>query len=222
MAKDKQRIIQNQAKKKARQAARKKHVNKQSAPTGCFAKMGCTRRELEHSPIHAVYVGESVFELGIGHTIIARKLPDGQIAAGVFLVDVYCLGIKNAFLAVKSEYEFEAVIKRDFTTNPLKPADPAYARKLIEDSIAYARDLGFEPHPDYRDASVVLGDIDPTECTKQFSFGNEGKPYYVSGPNHSVSTARRIITHLAKRFGPDGFHYLVGIDNPDMNDGLEE
>lgn len=218
MAKDKRRVAQNQARKKERQAARKKQLKKQSAGGGRFAKLGCSRRELEHSPIHAVYVGDSVFTLGIGHAIIARKLPDGQIAAGVFLVDVYCLGIKDACLVVKSEYEFDDGIKTTFDTNDLKPVAPAYARKLIDDSIAYARDLGFEPHPDFRDASVVLGDIDPAECTEQFTFGHEGKPHYVSGPNHSEITAQRIITHLKNRFGPDGFHYLVGIGDPDADD----
>jgi len=49
---------------------------------------------------------------------------------------------------------------------------------------------------------------------------NQGKTCYVSGPNHSEFTARRIITHLAKRFGPDGFHYLVGVDNPEEADDL--
>ncbi len=216
MAKDQRRVALNQAKKKERQAARKKQSKKQSAAGVRFVQMGCTRRELEHSPIHAVYVGDSVFTLGIGHAIIARKLPDGQIAAGVFLVDVYCLGIKNAFFMVQSEYVFDDAIRTKFSTNELKSVPPAYARKLIEDSIAYARDLGFEPHPDFRDASVVLGDIDPAACTEMFTFGREGKPFYVSGPNHSEFTARRIITHLANRFGPDGFHYLVGIGDQGM------
>jgi hypothetical protein len=221
MAKDKRRVAQNQAKKKERQAARKKLLNKQSTGGGRFAKMGCTRRELENSPIHAVYVGDSVFTLGIGYAIVARRLPDGQIAAGVFLVDVYCLGIKDAVLVVKPEYEFDNGIKTNFAIKDLKPVAPAYARKLIEDSITYARDLGFEPHPDYRDASVVLGDIDPAACTEQFTFGHEGMPFYMSGSHHSQLKARQIIEHLTKRFGPDGFHYLVGIEHPDTDDAFD-
>lgn len=51
--------------------------------------------------------------------------------------------------------------------------------------------------------------------------GHEGKPYYVSGPNHSEFTAQRIITHLKNRFGSDGFHYLVGIDDLDTDDLLD-
>ena len=213
MAKDKRRMAQNRARKKAREAARKKRAKQQSGG-GRFAHMGCTRGELERSPVHAAYVGDSVFTQGIGHAIIARRLPDGRIAAGVFLVDIYCLGVKNAFLMVQSSFEFEDTIATRFDANDLKPVEPAYARKLIDDSIAYARDLGFEPHPDFRDASVVLGDIDPGACREEFTFGHEGKPFYVSGPHHSESTARRIVAHLKNRCGPDGFHYLVGVGNP--------
>lgn len=213
MAKDKRRMAQNRARKKARHTARKKREKQQSGG-GRFAHMGCTRGELERSPIHAIYVGNSVFAQGVGHAIIARKLPDGRIAAGVFLVDVYCLGIKNAFLMVQSPFEFEDTIQTKFDENDLKAVAPAYARKLIDDSIAYARELGFEPHPDFRDASVVLGNIDTGECSEEFTFGHEGKPFYVSGPNHSEAMARRIVTHLKHRCGPDGFHYLVGVGDP--------
>jgi len=115
---------------------------------------------------------------------------------------------------LQSSLEFEDVIETRFDENDLRPAAHSYARKLIDDSIAYARDLGSEPHPDFRDASVMLGDIDTGECSEEFTFGHEGKPFYVSGPNHSESTARRIVAHLKNRCGPEGFHYLGGVGDP--------
>lgn len=220
MAKDKRRMAQNRAKKKAREAARKKRKHQQSGGGGRFAHMGCTRGELERSPVYAAFVGDTVFSQGIGQAIIARKLPDGRMAAGVFLVDVYCLGIKDAFLMVQSPSEFRDTIETQFRADDLKSVTPAYARKLIDDSIAYARDLGFEPHPDFRDACVVLGDIDAKECSEAFTFGHEGKPFYVSGPNHSAATARRIVAHLKNRCGPDGFHFMVGVGDPGAAEAL--
>ena len=101
MAKDKKRILRNRANKKARQSARKARAKQQSAGAGRFARMGCTRGELERAPIHAAYVGDNIFSQGIGHVILARALPDGRVAAGVFLVDAYCLGIKNALFTVQ-------------------------------------------------------------------------------------------------------------------------
>ncbi len=214
MAKDKKRMAQNRAKKKERDAAKKK---RKAHPAGGnrFAHLGCSRGDIERSPIHAAFVGNTVFTQGIGHVLIARKLPDGRIFTGAFLVDAQCLGIKNAFLMVQTAVEFEHAVETEFDANDLRPVASAYARKLIDDSIAYARDLGFEPHPDFRDASIVLGGIDPTECTEVFTFGKEGKPLYISGPHDSEAMSRRIVAQLMKRCGPDGAHYIIGLGDFD-------
>lgn len=209
MAKDKRRIAKNRARKKARQAIRKKQKQQQTDARGRFARMGCTRGELSRSPIHAAYVGDSVFSQGIGHALISRELTDGRIAAGVFLVDAYCLGVKDAFLMVQSAIEFHDTLEHRFMKNDLKTVTPAYAAKLVHGAVAYARDLGFDPHPDYRDASVVLGDIDPDECDETFTFGKDGKPFYFAGPHDSHGMAQRIATQLHNRCGPDGAHYAV-------------
>jgi len=222
MAKNSRQMAQRRAKKKARESARRKQrKHEQTKATGNrFFDMGCTRAEFERAPIHAAYVSDAIVSQGIGYVIVARKLPSGQIAAGVFLVDAYCLGVKDAFLMVQSPLEFKDTIKTRFLENGLKEVEPSHARKLTEDAISYARDLGFEPHADYRDASVVLGNIDPTECTEVFTLGRDGKPLYISGPNDSENRIRQITTQLKKRCGPDGSHYLVGLRDPSEADSL--
>jgi hypothetical protein len=89
--------------------------------------------------------------------------------------------------------------------------EPAYARKLVEDAVVYARDLGFEPHEDYRVARKVLQDIDATVCKEQFTFGKDGKPFFMSGPNDSQQRSRQIMETLERRCGPDGYHYMIGL-----------
>jgi hypothetical protein len=76
----------------------------------------------------------------------------------------------------------------------LRKVEPAYAKKLILDAIAYARNNGFEPHKDYRLASKVLRDIDETTCKTEFTFGKDGKPFYITGPNDSEARSKQVIT----------------------------
>jgi len=209
MARDKRRIAQNRAKKKARIAARKKQRQQKGGGSGRLAHMGCTCAELERSPVHAAYVGDALFSEGMGYVIIARKLPDGRIATAQFLIDSYCLGVKNAFLTVVSPFAFDDLIETSSLVSPLREVTAPYARKLIEDAIAYARDLGFSPHHDSREASIILGDIDSAECSQTFTFGHKGKPLYISGPNDSESFARRIIGQLTRRCGPGGAHFDI-------------
>lgn len=222
MAKDKRRMMQNRAKKMARDAARKKQRRREQdrAAGGRFTDMGCSRAEFERCPIHAAYVDGDILERGIGYAAIARVLPDGRIAAGLFLVDAYCLGVKDAFLTVLSPSEFEERIVEGLKAEGLDPAPAPRARKLIEGAVAYARDLGFEPHPDYRDAAQVFGDIDAAECTETFTFGREGKPLYISGPYDSEARIRAILAQLRRRCGEDGAHYIVRTDDLSAADAL--
>ncbi|MDX9721791.1 MAG: hypothetical protein RBU37_13660 [Myxococcota bacterium] len=213
MAKDKRRIAQNRANKQARRKLRQK-TKTSSGGGDRIAHLGVSRAELERAPVYAAFVNEALFSQGIGHAIIARKLPNGRLVTGGFLLDVYCLGVKGAFLTVQNRPEFEDFVETRFA-GELKPVSAAHVRKLIDRSIAYALDLGFRPHPDFRSASVVLGGIDASECELEFRFGHDGKPFYVSGPNDSASMARSILTQLQKRCGPDGFHYLVGSPGSD-------
>jgi hypothetical protein len=50
------------------------------------------------------------------------------------------------------------------------------------------------PHPDYRQARLLLAGIDPALCTDTFTFGKDGKPFYISGP-HDSPEKFKIITH---------------------------
>src|SRR5947209_19536193 len=61
------------------------------------------------APIHECLVPEGLFGMGIGEVLFGRKLPNGDVAASLFLLDVYCLGVKNAFFRVFSEYDYRTL-----------------------------------------------------------------------------------------------------------------
>src|SRR5262245_23564829 len=48
------------------------------------------------APLHGCLVPAGLFESGIGTVVVSRKLTDGRIVAAVFLLDVWCLGVKDA------------------------------------------------------------------------------------------------------------------------------
>jgi hypothetical protein len=88
-------------------------------------------------------------------------------------------------------------------------ADINLVAKIIREAIAYAGELGFKPHRDYRDAILVLGDADPEVCDEPIPLGGkDGKPFFVAGPYDNVD---RIMSKLTRKLGPDGFTYIVPI-----------
>jgi len=166
-----------------------------------------------NAPIHECLIPESLFDMGIGNVIVSRKLPNGFIGAAFFLVDVFCLGVKDAFYDVMSPAEYDEKLA-SLQHETFRALHPTCARKLVEGAEAYARDLGFQPHPDYQIARRIFGDLDATACPTRYTFGKDGKPFFMSGPYDTPARCRKIIDTLTGRCGPEGFHYTVAVGGP--------
>ena len=52
-----------------------------------------------------------LFERGIGNVLMSRQLPDGDVVYGGFLVDPWCLGVKNALLRACSEARYKDFVE---------------------------------------------------------------------------------------------------------------
>ena len=155
------------------------------------------------------FISANMFDLGQGYVLFAR-FRGGEAELGVFLVDVYCLGLKDAFYTRVREDEYEhRVLDRMLPPKNRKPLTPPSARRLVEDAVAYAQNLGFTPHPDYKLACRVFGDTDADAASEKFAFGHQGKPYYVQGQSDSPEKCRHILRQLRTRCGEGNFNFLV-------------
>lgn len=169
-------------------------------------------------PIHECLVPTPLFEVGIGSLLWARRAQEGKIAVSAFVVDVFCLGVKNAMFHYMSEQRYENEMKPEllqmYEDAQLERLHPSCARKLIEGAVDYAADLGFSAHRDYRNARGIFGDADASACPTRFDYGYEGQPFYIRGPNESIAQANRIVKQLAKRCGDGHFQYALMFDEP--------
>jgi hypothetical protein len=170
---------------------------------------------LTRPPTHEAFWPTDLFEQGIGWVIIARFKSGGQrVEAGVFLVDVSCLGVKFADYEMCDAADYRKRIRDHYRESfPVVPVEPWCARKLVEQSVQYAQGLGLAPHPDYKKAARVFGGLQAGECARQFTFGRKGKPFYCRGPRETEEQAKRIIEHLERRCGPGNYDYLVALGN---------
>jgi hypothetical protein len=176
-----------------------------------------------NSPVHQCLMPERLFELGIGHVIVARKSSAGKLGTGFFLLDVFCLGVKDTFFTVLSEDEFQAALQRVATKEKLVPLQPACTRNLIQGAVDYARNLGIAPNPDYKLTEKILLNLDGgEECSTSFQFGKDGQPLYVAGPNDSSAKQRQIMNLLTKKCGANGFHYILPVGGTDGSLGEED
>ncbi|MCB1764912.1 MAG: hypothetical protein KDJ22_02465 [Candidatus Competibacteraceae bacterium] len=199
MALDERRRQKKLAKKTAERKA--KQVERRSLITGGSSAL--TAR----FPVSDCLVPIDLFKEGLGHLILTRSLPNGQLALASFLVDTYCLGVKDAMYRVVSPEEFEYYRQQVHDRTPLGSVHPSCLRRLVEEAVGYARDIGFSPHTDYAKAARLFGDIDASACSVRYTFGKDGKPCYISGSYENLQQQRKIIETLKRNLGSDGFDF---------------
>lgn len=122
-----------------------------------------------------------------------------------FLLDVWCLGVKNALPPEPmSPSRLNAYRQAYFSAYERHVQVPAeLVRALVFGAAAYAHEIGFDPEADFEAAAAVLGEpSDPCPIR----FGREGKPFYVNGP---YDDPEAIVRTLRRTVGVDGFHHAV-------------
>ena len=213
MAKDQRKRQQIQQKNAAKRQARAIETKRKYIPSLFRSNARTLVLEASAWPIHETLVSTSWRDtMGITQIVVARRNPGtGEVVTGAFLVDLGCLGVKSAFTS-----RFVGV--REYETNfrdgimerqSLMSADINLAARILREAVAYAKNLGFEPDRDYNTARLILGDADPDAVSEPIPTGGEdGKPFFMNGPHDN---AERIINHLMRKLGPDGFTYIASI-----------
>jgi hypothetical protein len=183
------------------------------------------RHYLEHAreyPIHGCWIMSGWHESGMTPVVVAREQEPGKVMFGVYMVDLYCLGIKDVY--TKTDYslsKFERELPIMCANQPEK-CSVELAHEVIYGGMEYAQRYGFQPHPDFK---VLLADLmlDPPEAHPRMdhvAFGKDGKPFYVSGPYDDERKARFIVETLMRTAGEGNFDYLMGLG--EMSDILDD
>lgn len=151
------------------------------------------------APIMECIMTDSLIDQGLGYVIMARRASAGEILLSNFLVDRYCLGVKNCFATFISPTQYAEMIE-GMKARDLGPRriDAPSARRLVEDAVEFAASFDFKPHPDYRSAKLIFGDIDASAGQQLVEMGRAGRPFYISGPYESESDSFEILSKLNK------------------------
>jgi hypothetical protein len=148
-------------------------------------------------------------ESGLAMVAVARRHKPQRVSVCGYLVDTYCLGVKNALgPEIMNERDLPAFLGRYYSA--IQPDTPAIeaplelARHLVWGAVDYARGLGFEPHPDFAATAGHLGSWDEKSA---ITFGRDGRPFFVQGPHDNP---RAVIRTLTASVGEGNFDVLLG------------
>jgi len=170
--------------------------------------------DLQHAreyPLYGCWIMAGWQDAGISPVVVVREQEPGKVLFGVYLVDLYCLGIKDSFIRTDcSLRRFE----RDLPTLCAGAAEQCsveLAHEVIYGALEYAEKLGFQPSSDFhkQKADMILDLPDVHPRLNHVSFGKDGKPFYISGPNDDDQKISSIIKLLTRTCGEENFHYLI-------------
>jgi len=131
--------------------------------------------------------------------VVTRRLAQGDLIAGVALVDRTCLGIKNAnTVGPLSEGDLDDLVDELGAAHELQPCGPEVAQAVVYHALDYSGRLGFTPHRDFR--QEVFGPRPETLVATPWH--NAARPLFVSGPYDNVGV---VIAKLEAAVGPGNF-----------------
>ena len=204
MAKD-PRKRQQKLMKQRRKAKEKK---KRAARTSTVHSESALIRRARSYPIHECLINEEWQEQSMAQILVARRQSEGMVLFGVYVVDLGCLGVKDAFAkgnVPMSEYR-DGIRHRLVEESGAKRCPVELAHQIVYGALDYADALDFEPHKDFKMARHVLEERESISPNDDIEFGKDGKPFYCAGPHDHVE---KIMQHLEDRLGSDGFHFIT-------------
>jgi hypothetical protein len=184
MAKNEAQKQKKLAKKKSRDNEKRKLAAQQKNRMSSFAGQweSALRGEFDR-----VWISSDLGEFGIGQVIVTRRMSDGRVAIVRFLIDSYCLGVKD--VSVVFDYPTRAVDIVEYlesrNQNFRTDVTAADAAKVVLGAVQYARSLGLEPDSTYTRVANLFDDVDPLAAKFELEFGRNGKPLYIPGPNEN-------------------------------------
>ena len=211
-------------KRKRKKAQQKRAQRKQDSRQGLVRGQMSALHHVRHAreyPIEGCWAMPGWEEGGLAVIVIARRQPDGNILYGNYLVDYYCMGLKNTFYNADIP---TGQFRREILPEVMQGNEPveistALAHELIYGSIEYAEQYGFRPQRDYRRTRNILDPPDAHPRTGTVEFGYEGKPFFISGPYDNVDA---VLRQLVRTAGEGNYLYLAQIGGPPLDPWEED
>lgn len=217
MAQDARKKLQKVLKKRRKEQAKKKQRNRAAATSGPVAALA----RAHAYPIHECLINPDWQETRMAHIAVARKQSDTQVMYGVYLIDLGCLGVKNAFCNADVPMSKYQELRDHFQEKygSVRAIPPSLAHQIVYEGLDYANNIGFKPHEDFALARRVLEPREAFSFDHDVEFGLDGQPYYVSGPNDNVG---RIMDHLERRLGPGNFKFLAAVPDEEWIENMDD
>ncbi len=176
------------------------------------------RTRARNLPLHECLITEKWEEAGMASVLIARKHSNGNITLGFYLVDTYCLGVKDTFYQFNiPEMEYEQLKEKFLGNENFEACEYVLAHNVVYGAYEYAEDYGFSPHKDFTKVTQYMLEADDEKTDLiDIEFGRDGNPCLFAEIGKEPVNAVKILERTA---GP-GNYTIIYVDEEGY--GFEE
>lgn len=177
------------------------------------------RQKARNLPIYECQINDNWKEMGTTQIIIARQHASGNLTLGVYMIDLYCLGVRDThyrFNTTPEDYDdLLDMLNQDFD---MQKVNYSLVHNIIFAAKEYAAELGFKPHKDFTSVSEYLLEEDTDEIELiEIECGRKGKPLFIQSEFVTDAEAKRIMSQLEKAVGKGNFDVIIGEDGYEMD-----
>lgn len=174
-------------------------------------------------PIYECLVNPEWKEGGFANIIVARSHTNGNITLCIYLIDLYCLGVKDSYYKFNIlRDEYLDILHSSQITEPI-PISYTLVHNIIYAGLEHAEELGFKPHKDFTSITRFMLEEDTEDVELiEIECGRDGKPLYVSGPFDDERKKNAVIKQLEKTVGVGNFDYITSSSDDEFDREKED
>ncbi|MDI9363537.1 MAG: hypothetical protein QM541_01205 [Flavobacterium sp.] len=175
-------------------------------------------------PIYKCIINKGWKVSKLANINILRRHVNGKVTAGVYLIDLLCLGIKDTFYFF-NVHESEVLERYGNFMHDFEEIDYNLAHNIIYAGHDFAQEFNIEPHPDFEISKFILEEDNDAIPLIDITVGDQdGNPHlFVENANQY----RDALVKLEKYAGEGNYAYTVlnesnSIDEDEYEDENED
>lgn len=190
----------------------KKKQKKQQAGQQFLSPEQYMKQRVRSLEIGTCYVSDDMTECGEGNVIVTRKHTGGRISFAMYLVDTFCLGVKDSLFRLRlEEEELEEMLDR---AHDLRECSYDEAHNWVYGAISWAEEAGIEPDKSFAVTKYMLEEDTDDIPLIEYEFGHNGKHFLMANSNLEAS---RYLPLLKKKLGEGNFTFTIKSDYDDFD-----
>ena len=152
--------------------------------------------------------------------IVTRQHTGGRISMACYVVDNYCLGVKDSFYRLRiEEYELQDHIRNEWNSVTFRECSYEEAHNRIYGAIAFAEETGIAPHKSFALTKYMLEEDTDDIPLIEYEYGKDGKHLLIC---ETQLEASKYLPLLEKNLGKGNYDYIIGMGGESNDLGDED